>query len=126
MTEKARRLINDIELADMIRLAFEAKHTDEILVYYDMIDNTFIYVSASCEKILGYTREEMQGKKYLDFVVDPKRSIEMLINNLENENSDFFVFNTYIKKDGTKQDMFWQMWCNTQTKSIAIGRPISK
>ncbi|NNE30731.1 MAG: PAS domain S-box protein [Winogradskyella sp.] len=84
------------------------KDSDIIITQFSMIDETFITMSDNCERILGYTRDEMEGFNYKDFTDNnfDALSTEEVKRNMEKPKGRYFT-NIYVCKDGTKKIMLW-------------------
>lgn len=71
-------------------------------------DGTFLTVSKASKNIWGFEPEELEGKKYIDFVhpEDVERTIAVSRDAMNGIEMRFFE-NRYVKKDGSAVTMFW-------------------
>jgi diguanylate cyclase (GGDEF)-like protein/PAS domain S-box-containing protein len=95
-----------------------------------VVDKTghFEFVSASSERIFGYTADEMIGMQMLDLVyyADRDRTIAAAKNIMKGHEHINFE-NRYVRKDGQIVDILWSArWSETQQQRIAVARDISE
>jgi PAS domain S-box-containing protein len=71
-------------------------------------DGYFLRLNPAAERILGYTREELMAKKFLDFIHpdDLDRSREA-VSGLGSQQKVFFLENRYRCKDGSYRWLEW-------------------
>ena len=71
-------------------------------------EGRFVYVSAAAQKVLGYTPEEMMGKRYLDLVVaeDRAKTIATAAHILSGMDVTSLE-NRYTRKDGGVVSLLW-------------------
>ncbi|HPJ88792.1 MAG TPA: PAS domain-containing protein [Thermotogota bacterium] len=78
--------------------------TDNGKDWYWVVDNLgrFVWSSAQCERIIGYTRDELVGKKVFDLL--PERDRARVIGFLQTTSSNYSEYNDfemiYLHKDG--------------------------
>ncbi len=85
---------------------------------------SFIYVSASCEDLLGYTPEELVGKNIADLVHpdDLQRTLAMAMEVKSGQSALHFE-NRYIHKDGHSVDIMWSArWSKADNIRLAVAR----
>ena len=71
-------------------------------------DGYFLRLNPAWERILGYTREELMAKRFLDFVhPDDVDSTQEAISTLASQQKVFFFENRYRCKDGTYRWLEW-------------------
>lgn len=90
-------------------------------------DGTFSYVSAACEQLLGYTREEMQGRLMLDFVHpdDRQRTLDAARHVAAGQQQSGFE-NRYLHKDGRVVHLMWTArWSGRDLLRVAVARDIT-
>lgn len=86
-------------------------------------DNKFTSINAACERILGYTPDEMIGKSLFDFIA--KEDLEKTNSVSEAvEKDDVMNFeNHYIHKDGHIVPIIWSArWDEKEGQIYATGR----
>jgi PAS domain S-box-containing protein len=84
----------------------------------------FVKISAACEKVWGYTPEELIGKEYIDFVnPEDKHVSKQIEENIINGINENYFQNTYIRKDGSKVPMVWtSIWDENDKMFYAVAR----
>lgn len=122
MKDRTVEIIERIELGDLTYEAFANDSYNFLFVYFNMENYTFIRVSINCKRLLGYEAEELEGRKFMDFVVDSKESIETVNINRDTNDSIYTTTNTYIKKSGEHIVIDWQMLAWDKHKSLCIGK----
>jgi PAS domain S-box-containing protein len=71
-------------------------------------DGYFLRLNSAWEKILGYTREELMTKRFLDFVhPDDLNRTREVVSTLASQRKVFFFQNRYRCKDGTYRWLEW-------------------
>jgi PAS domain S-box-containing protein len=103
------------------------KTTQDLIFLTDEV-GTFLQVSQSCEKILGYTIEELIGKSFRDLIHpdDLQKTIENRKSIMEGTSSSDFQ-NRYFKKDGSIIDLNWSATLDTNTHTVfAVARDITQ
>ncbi|MDP3518104.1 MAG: diguanylate cyclase [Pseudohongiella sp.] len=91
------------------------------------VHNKFVFVSASCERIFGYTQTEMLGRKVTDLVHpdDLQATIEKANEVIGGKQLPYFT-NRYIRKDGSIVHIMWSArWSESDQLRIAVARDIS-
>jgi PAS domain S-box-containing protein len=79
------------------------KFIDHMLDAICVVDREgrFIFASAACERIFGYTPKEMIGKAMLEMVVPEDRAITLqAANEIMSGHPKLDFENRYIRKDG--------------------------
>ena len=91
-------------------------------------DGRFLYVSASFERILGYSREEILGRQTFDLVHPDDRAAtrqaagEVMAGALQRH-----FRNRYVHRDGHSVDIQWSArWHPGYGVRVAIGREITE
>jgi PAS domain S-box-containing protein len=90
-------------------------------------DGTFSYVNAACEVLLGYQREEMQGRLMLDFVHpdDRQRTLDSARHVVAGQPLACFE-NRYRRKDGTFACLMWSArWSDRDKVRVAVARDVT-
>lgn len=87
----------------------------------------FVFASAACEAIFGYTPQEMVGRRMLDMVApeDRERTLQAAQNVMAGRSHLHFE-NRYVRKDGTRIDLMWSArWSEVDQVRIAVARDIT-
>jgi PAS domain S-box-containing protein len=90
-------------------------------------DGTFAFVNAACESLLGYKREDMQGRLMLDFVHpdDRQRTLDVARSVVSGQSLPAFE-NRYLRKDGSIAHLLWTArWSERHHLRIAVARDIT-
>lgn len=88
----------------------------------------FAFLSASCENLLGYTQEELLGRRMIDLVlpVDRERTLKAAGRVMEGRSHIHFE-NRYVRKDGRVVDIMWSArWSETERMRFAVARDITE
>ena len=87
----------------------------------------FVFVSAACERIFGYDREEMTGR-YMQEMIHPEdleRTLEAADRVLGGEPLEHFE-NRYIRKDGQVVYIMWSArWSEADQLRMAVARDVT-
>ncbi|MET1115532.1 MAG: diguanylate cyclase [Comamonas sp.] len=87
----------------------------------------FVFASAACEAIFGYTPQEMVGRRMLDMVApeDRERTLQAAQQVMTGQSHLHFE-NRYVRKDGKLIDLMWSArWSEVDQVRIAVARDIS-
>jgi len=92
------------------------------------VDGRFLYVSANFERILGYTPEEVLGRKAFEFVhPDDKAATVQQAARVTAGALQRHFRNRYIHKDGHSVDIQWSaQWVPEYGVRIAVAREVSE
>ncbi len=88
----------------------------------------FVYVSAACERIFGYTRDEMVGTAMIDMVApeDRARTLAAAADVMNGSARPNFE-NCYLRKDGSRVHIMWSArWSESDRLRIAVARDVSE
>ncbi|WP_217475010.1 sensor domain-containing protein [Stutzerimonas stutzeri] len=88
----------------------------------------FVYVSAACERIFGYTPDEMIGRSMMDMVApeDHERTLQAAKLVMSGQPSLHFE-NRYIRKDGERVDIMWSArWSEDDQLRVGVARDITQ
>lgn len=89
---------------------------------------TCVSVTGACERIFGYTPEEMAGKKMLDLVhpEDLERTLQSIDRVMSGYLQRYFE-NRYIRKDGQVVYISWSAtWSEEHQLRIGVARDITQ
>ena len=103
--------------------------TDLLLDAICMVDadGRFVYASAACERIFGYTQQEMIGKTVAGLVLpaDRERTLmaaQAIMGGQPNRRFE----NRYVRKDGSIVHIMWSArWSEADQLRIAVARDIT-
>ena len=90
-------------------------------------DGRFVFVSAACERIFGYTQREMIGMVMLDLVApaDRQRTLAAARAIMDGHAQAHFE-NRYIRKDGSLVHIMWSArWSEADQMRVAVARDIT-
>ncbi|MDL2357416.1 MAG: diguanylate cyclase [Pseudomonadota bacterium] len=88
----------------------------------------FVFVSAACERIFGYTPDEMVGTAMIDMVAPEDRARTLaaaadVMNGAARPNFE----NRYLRKDGRRVDIMWSArWSENDQLRVAVARDVSE
>ena len=90
-------------------------------------DGRYVYVSASCEDLLGYTPEELIGRNMITLVHpdDRQRTLEVVEDIMDGRSQTHFE-NRYVRKDGSVVDIMWSArWSGPDGLRLAVARDVT-
>lgn len=106
-----------------------ASFTDLLLDAICMVDagGRFVFVSAACERIFGYTQQEMIGKVMIDLVAPADRARTLVAaQNVMRGQSHINFENRYVRKDGTLVHIMWSArWSEADQLRVAVARDVT-
>jgi PAS domain S-box-containing protein len=87
----------------------------------------FVSVSGACERIFGYTAEEMLGKPMIDLVLPEDRARTLkAVERIEAGYLQLHFENRYVRKDGRIVHIMWSArWSETDQVRIAVARDVT-
>jgi diguanylate cyclase (GGDEF)-like protein/PAS domain S-box-containing protein len=91
------------------------------------VDGRFVFVSAACVRIFGYTPEELIGRQMIDLVApaDRERTLAAADRIMAGDPQLFFE-NRYVKKDGELVTIMWTArWSEKDQLRIAVARDVT-
>lgn len=91
------------------------------------VDGRFVFVSAACVRIFGYTPQELIGRKMIDLVapVDRERTLAAADRIMAGDPQLSFE-NRYVKKDGELVTIMWTAcWSEKDQLRIAVARDVT-
>lgn len=105
-----------------------ASFTDLLLDAVCLVDaqGRFVFVSAACEQIFGYTQAEMIGMTMIDLVAphDRLRTLAAASAVMKGTPQTHF-HNQYVRKDGSLVDIMWSArWSEQSQVRVAIARDV--
>ncbi|GAB1595675.1 diguanylate cyclase domain-containing protein [Lysobacter claricitrinus] len=90
-------------------------------------DGRYLHVSAAYERIFGYTREEVLGRRMIELVhPDDRESTLEAARRVMDGTPQRHFRNRYVRKDGRAVDVQWSArWLPQYGVRIAVGREIT-
>jgi diguanylate cyclase (GGDEF)-like protein/PAS domain S-box-containing protein len=91
------------------------------------VDGRFVFVSAACERILGYTPQELIGRSMIDLVApaDRERTLAAAARIMAGDQQLYFE-NRYVRKDGELVTIMWTArWSEKDQLRIAVARDVT-
>lgn len=125
ITEEKKR---EIELEKTNIQIENILNTTQDLIFLAEEDGTFLKVSKSCEKILGYLPHELIGKSFRDMIHpdDFQSTVKNRAEVLAGKPSSNFR-NRYFKKDGSLITLNWSASLDKSTNTVfGIARDITQ
>jgi diguanylate cyclase (GGDEF)-like protein/PAS domain S-box-containing protein len=106
-----------------------ASFTDLLMDAVCMVDveGRFVFVSAACERIFGYTQQEMIGMTMIDLVApaDRERTLMAARDIMAGQPNSRFE-NRYVRKDGRLVNIMWSArWSEADQLRVAVARDIT-
>ncbi|MBA5638271.1 diguanylate cyclase [Duganella sp. LX20W] len=106
-----------------------ANFADLLMDAVCMVDaaGRFVFASAACERIFGYTAEEMRGRTMIDMVApeDRERTLAAARTIMDGQPNLHFE-NRYVRKDGSLVHLLWSArWSEQHQLRVAVARDIS-
>lgn len=92
------------------------------------VSGRFVYVSAACERIFGYTQDEMIGRSMIGMVApeDRERTLQSAKRVMSGQPSLHFE-NRYVRKDGQLVDIMWSArWSESDQLRVGVARDITQ
>jgi diguanylate cyclase (GGDEF)-like protein/PAS domain S-box-containing protein len=92
------------------------------------VQGRFVFVSAACERIFGYTPEEMIGRQMLDLVFpqDRAKTLEAASRVMAGHLQLHFE-NRYVRKDGQVVHIMWSArWSEADQLRVAVARDVTE
>lgn len=90
-------------------------------------EGRYVFVSASCEALLGYTPEELLGRSMIELVhpEDRERTLAAAADIMGGRPRMHFV-NRYIRKDGRVVEIMWSArWLEDERLRLAVARDVT-
>lgn len=91
------------------------------------VDGRFVFVSAACERIFGYTPQELIGRQMIDLVapVDRERTLAAADRIMAGDPQLSFE-NRYVRKDGELVTIMWTArWSEKDQLRVAVARDVT-
>lgn len=91
------------------------------------LEGNFVYINASCEKVFGYTPEEMLGTNMISYVHpdDREKTLATATQIMRGHEEPYFE-NRYLRKDGSTVYIMWSArWSENDKVRVAVARDIT-
>lgn len=107
-----------------------ASYIDLLLDVVCAVDSQgrFVFVSASCEQVFGYTPDELIGQPMIEMVhpADRQRTLDAARKIMSGQPNPNFE-NRYLRKDGQVVHILWSArWSEVDQLRIAVARDITE
>lgn len=92
------------------------------------LEGRFVFVSAACEHIFGYTQAELIGRNMIDLVhpADRERTLETAEDIMSGRSRTHFE-NRYVRKDGKVVHIMWSArWSESDRLRLAVARDVTE
>lgn len=91
-------------------------------------DGKFVFASAACERVFGYTPAEMLGMTMIDLVAPHDRQRTLLAASAVMGGTPHTHFqNQYVRKDGSLVSIMWSAcWSEIEQLRVAIARDVTE
>ncbi|HET6632442.1 MAG TPA: diguanylate cyclase [Rhodanobacteraceae bacterium] len=92
------------------------------------VEGRYLFVSAACERIFGYTPEELLGRPMIDLVHPDDRERTMgAVGRIMDGKPELHFENRYVRKDGQVVHIMWSArWSESHQARIAVAREITE
>lgn len=90
-------------------------------------EGRYVFVSAACERLLGYTPEELIGRNMIELVHpdDRERTLKTAAEIMRNRPQTHFE-NRYVRKDGGIVHIMWSArWSESDGVRLAVARDVT-
>ena len=124
--KQREQLLKKMAIGTTALSMFENEQLPFFLCVFDLERLEFLTVSKSCFSILGYTQQEMEGGKFIDFIAneqEAKKGLEAIDDNLKTGVDLVGFQNNYKHKDGSIVKIIWYTGKGQDSKTFAIGIP---
>ncbi|NWA23797.1 diguanylate cyclase [Pseudomonas gingeri] len=92
------------------------------------VEGRFVFVSAACERVFGYTQDELIGTPMIDLVLpaDRERTLMAASEIMGGQPKPYFE-NRYVRKDGQVVHIMWSArWSEVDQLRIAVARDVTE
>ncbi len=91
-------------------------------------EGRFVFISAACEAIFGYTAEELIGRAMIELVFPEDRAMTLQVaDEIMQGTSKPHFENRYVRKDGRIVHIMWSArWSEGDQLRVAVARDISE
>ncbi len=109
--------------------SFLTKVTDLLLDVICVVDaeGRFVFISKACERVFGYTQQELLGRNMIELVwpADRERTLRAAAQIMAGQPQMHFE-NRYVRKDGRVVDIMWSAcWSESDRIRMAVARDIT-
>lgn len=108
---------------------FPSKAVDLLLDMVCVVDveGRYVFVSAACERLLGYTQAELLGRRMIELVHpdDRERTLQAAAEIMSGQ-PKVHLENRYVRKDGRVVDIMWSArWSEADRLRLAVARDVT-
>src|SRR5690606_31960819 len=92
------------------------------------VHGRIVYISAACQRIFGYTQDEMIGRSLADFIApeDLPKTLEEAKKVMAGHARIGFE-NRYVRKDGSLAHLMWSArWSEQDQLRVAVARDVTE
>ena len=91
------------------------------------VNGRFVFVSAACERIFGYTPQELVGRSMIDLVAPADRERTLVAaQRIMAGDPQLHFENRYVRKDGELVTIMWTArWSEKDRLRIAVARDVT-
>ncbi|WP_455384408.1 diguanylate cyclase domain-containing protein [Acidihalobacter prosperus] len=91
-------------------------------------DGRYVYVSASCERLFGYTQKELLGRNMIELVhPDDRERTLAAADRIMDGGAQTYFENRYVRKDGRVVHIMWSArWSEAEHLRVAVARDVTE
>ncbi|MEJ2481296.1 MAG: diguanylate cyclase [Acidihalobacter sp.] len=91
-------------------------------------DGRYVYVSASCEQLFGYTQKELLGRNMIELVhPDDRERTLAAADRIMDGGAQTHFENRYVRKNGRVVHIMWSaQWSEAERLRVAVARDVTE